>query len=223
MGGLECSARLIEDLRHFVRATGSAVLDDTLEVVAREQLHHDIDRPSLQVSTVEDGDDVGVVDFRDGPRFGGEAAPNALVVELRRIDDLDRHVAIEPLVEGLVHGAHPPFAEEAKEAIATRNVMGQGPGGIEGRIVVGAALGVLIEAATAFGADLQEIEASIEEVLTGRLAVVLGRGEVVAQPLELQCGTELPGEAADQPPVDGAVRQVSSRNDEQGEELTGPS
>src|SRR4029453_1863628 len=55
--------------------------------------------------------------FRRGARFPDKALPGLLAVEMRRVDDLQRHRDAQPGVEPFVSDAHRPAAEFAKRTI----------------------------------------------------------------------------------------------------------
>ena len=60
--------------------------------------------------------DVGMVDARGGARFAPEALARRLVVGKRR-HRFQGNRALEPIVAGLVHDAHPAFAEFACDGV----------------------------------------------------------------------------------------------------------
>ena len=77
-----------------------------------EQLHGDEDRP-VRLAQLEDGDDVGVLQPRGGPRLALEAHAGVLVGQELGADGLERHQAVEDGVARLVDGAHGAAAEDA--------------------------------------------------------------------------------------------------------------
>jgi hypothetical protein len=91
----------------LVRRDRPAV-DPLLERGSFEKLHHD-ERPTLVIADVEDAADVRVAER------GGGAGLTLLQVLLGQ--ELERDLASEPCVLGLVHDAHASAAQPAEDAV----------------------------------------------------------------------------------------------------------
>ena len=75
---------------------------------------------ALVEAEVEDLDDVGVHEPRDGQRLAPEARDELVVVGQVLGQQLDGHVALEALVEGAHDGRHAADAEALAQLVATR-------------------------------------------------------------------------------------------------------
>jgi hypothetical protein len=90
------------------------------ERAAVHQLGDEVARSRLLAGVVQ-GDDAGVVE----PRRGDRLAPGALVGVAVGRDHLDRHLAVQALVQGGVNGAEAAAAEPAAEAVAAQDERGR--------------------------------------------------------------------------------------------------
>ena len=83
----------------------------------------------LVEAEVEHLDDVRVHEPGGGERLAAEAGDERRVVGQVLGQQLDRHVALEALVEGQLHGGHPTDAEAALDPVAPDDLssVGQPP------------------------------------------------------------------------------------------------
>jgi hypothetical protein len=102
------AVRVVERARELAQhvqdlaAGNAAALLHLLQRSALEIPHHDVGGVALPVEVV-DGEEMGVLEAGDEPRFALEALAEPLVVEDGRADDLDRDV---PVHAGLVGAEH---------------------------------------------------------------------------------------------------------------------
>ena len=94
-------------------------VDQLLESLALEQLH-DYERPSLVLPAVVDGADVGVVQSRGSPRLALEPLQRLGLGAQILGEELERHVAAQSGVLGLVDDTH-AAAPELREHTIVRN------------------------------------------------------------------------------------------------------
>jgi hypothetical protein len=81
-------------------------------------LHHDeVLALALVEAEVEHLDDVRVDETRGGQRLPAKARDEGRVVSQVLGEQLDRHISLEPLVEGQLNGGHTPDAEAALDAV----------------------------------------------------------------------------------------------------------
>ncbi len=117
--------------------------EKTAQILAVDPLHAVVEHP-LVLAAVQDGDDVRVVQGRDGLGLAAEEPDVPLIGEAAGLDHLERDDAIEPLLPGLeddshAAGAKPPeqliFAEGGAGASARQTVdtLGIAPGRRPGR------------------------------------------------------------------------------------------
>ena len=100
------------------------------QVVALEELHRDVGRAVGVVAEVEDGHHVGVHHARDRARLALEAVLLLGVARDLGQHDLERDVALEERVVGVVDDAHGARAEAAQDVVLAdtrREVGGYGP------------------------------------------------------------------------------------------------
>ena len=121
--GVERARDLLEDRERLVRVVRAALLDQLLEVGALHVAHRDVDE-ALVVAGVVDRDDVRVVDRGDRLRLADEAlAEVGAAAELGR-ERLQRRLALEQQVLGLVDEAHAAAPEQAGDAVAGEDGVG---------------------------------------------------------------------------------------------------
>ena len=84
---------------------------------AGDVLHREEDR-AVVLALVVDGDDVGVGQGCRGARLPAEAGDEALVVDEVRAHDLERDLAVEPLVDAEVDGGHSAVGDATEHAVA---------------------------------------------------------------------------------------------------------
>ena len=69
------------------------------------------------LADVEDVEDVGMRERRDGAHLGEELLARARIVRMRAGDQFDRDVPAEPRIAGAIHHAHPALAERRDDFI----------------------------------------------------------------------------------------------------------
>ena len=100
-----------QDGRRRQAVSGDALLQKT----AGDELHHDV-RSTIQLEHLVDGADVGVVEPRGRACLVQQLADRR-VIGARGSDELDRDVAIELDVVGLVDFAHPSRSERSRDLV----------------------------------------------------------------------------------------------------------
>ncbi len=85
--GRQGLAQHLDDAREGQRAL---LVGDAREILAAQELHHQVGLPVVGTTEVEHGDRVGMVELARGARFGHEAQRGVLVGQQMRVDDLDR-------------------------------------------------------------------------------------------------------------------------------------
>jgi hypothetical protein len=101
-----------DERRRPARGQRADRADDPLEGAARHEPHRD-ELHAVGLARRVDGDDVRVVDGRDGAGLAHEPHPDRLVAG----QQLQRHDPAEPLVPRLVHGRHPADADQALKQV----------------------------------------------------------------------------------------------------------
>lgn len=105
------------DRDRTLRLQRSLLLQQRLQVGAFDEAHRDHE-PTVQLTRVIDRHHIRMLERRRELRFRQEPLPEALVPgELRR-DQLQRNVALQARVVGLVDNPHPAPAEERLDPIA---------------------------------------------------------------------------------------------------------
>jgi hypothetical protein len=136
VGGLEVSVNdpvlvhdaqpaqdVLRDAHGFDWREGAAQVDAIEQRDASQELHREEVRVRrafvFDATVVEDRHQVAVVDLRRQARFEEEPLAKALVSAAGQAQDLERDLAAEGELFGAVHHAHPSFAEDLDEPIAT--------------------------------------------------------------------------------------------------------
>ncbi len=99
--------------------------DAVLERLAFQKLHHDEGLPLVLVDVV-DGADAGVVEGRGGPGLALEALLGLVAREEPLGQELERDLAAQAGVLGLVDDAHAPAAELLEDAVVGDGLAGHG-------------------------------------------------------------------------------------------------
>ena len=119
VGVVEPAAGLGDDLDGLVDVEVAAVAQQLGARVPGDVLHHDeVLVLALVEAEVEHLDDVRMHQARGGERLAPEARDERRVVGEVLGEQLQRDVALEPLVEGEVHGRHAADAEPALDPVA---------------------------------------------------------------------------------------------------------
>ena len=113
MGVLQGIADLLDDLDRLAGGE-RGVADEFLEVGAVHELHEEVEQV-IPLAEVEDGDDVGMLEPCQGLRFTLEAQGEVGVMLRGAGEDLERHIAIEPGLPGVIHGTHASSSEQAND------------------------------------------------------------------------------------------------------------
>ena len=103
-------------LRDLARDVDGAIEREALphrlpQAAALHELHRD-EAPAFELAGLVDGDDVGMVEGRDGERFPDETIDRVGFRREPARDQLDRDVAPQPLVEGPIDLAHAARSEQ---------------------------------------------------------------------------------------------------------------
>ena len=91
--------------------------DELLQVLAGDVLEDDVLAAGV-LATVDHGDDVRVRQLRDRPRLAPEPLDGLVVAGVVRVQQLERHVAVEQAVACPVDGRHSTAADELLQLVA---------------------------------------------------------------------------------------------------------
>src|SRR5207253_707072 len=183
MRGAERGADLAHERRHLSRRAAAVALQELAEVHAAEELHDEEEGALFELARVVDGDDAGMIDPGHGARLLLEAHPHFGVVEVLGLDQLHGHGAIELLVVRLVELGHAARGDAADEAVAPADAERQQARALHRPAVLVAALLILVVAAAAHRADVEDVDAAVEHLLPPHYEPPLGRGEIAAHAL----------------------------------------
>ena len=86
----------------------------------RHELHHD-ERVAVELADVVDGADVGMAQFRDGPRFTQKAIPCRRCPRRILPEHLDSDLAPKPRVARAIDDAHAARAERFHDFVMTES------------------------------------------------------------------------------------------------------
>ena len=84
-----------------------------------DQFHGDVGL-AVGLANLVNRADVRMVEARGGPRLTDQAGTRGRIVEARRREHLDRHVAVEPLVAGAIDLAHPAGANLPDDSVVSQ-------------------------------------------------------------------------------------------------------
>jgi hypothetical protein len=110
VGMLEPREHLLGGSDHGLRCPRLSELG--LELAAREQLHHQVCGPGLGRAEIRDAHAVGVVEPRRAGGLAFEPLANRRIAAELRMQDLDRHVALESDVVAFEDRPHPSRSEQ---------------------------------------------------------------------------------------------------------------
>ena len=113
----------VEDVERRARGQRALGLHHLAQGVPGDELHRE-EHPALVLALVVDGDDVGVAEPGGRPGLAAEPADEGLVGGEARAHDLQRHLAVEPLVEGDVDRGHAAVGDVRQHAVPA----GRAPG-----------------------------------------------------------------------------------------------
>ena len=121
------SVRRVERPRHLrddrerpPRLQRPGAAQERAQIAALDVAHGQERRP-LSVAGVIDRDDVRVIERGRDPRLAQEALPERVLVHKLGRQDLQRHLALQPLVLGEVHRAHRPAPDHRLDAVSREN------------------------------------------------------------------------------------------------------
>ena len=104
------------ELDRYARMRGDVALDETVERLALDELHHQVERRRLDDDGVETHH-VGVVDARQGPPFRERARPELRIVRELGSNRLDDHLHIGVHVVRQIDDPHSSFTEHPLHAV----------------------------------------------------------------------------------------------------------
>ena len=117
---VEPAAGLGDDLDGLIDVEMAAVAQQLSTRVPGHVLHDDeVLVAALVEAEVEDLDDVRMHEPSRGQRFAAEARDESRVIGQVLGEQLQRHIALESLIEGEVHSGHAADAETTLDAVAT--------------------------------------------------------------------------------------------------------
>ena len=107
------------DLLHQIerRREAAEALQALIQRAPGDQFGHEVEGAVI-VAEVVDAEDVGVAQARGDPRLLAEALHEGRVARQARVDQLDRHEAIERGLIGAAHRRHPPAPQAFAQFIA---------------------------------------------------------------------------------------------------------
>ncbi len=112
----EAVGDLLHDAEDLVDGERSAALDELLEVLALEKLHHHVE-VAFFLDEIEDGDDVGMVELRGVAGLTLESLDEIRVGAKGLGDDLERDVAVENRVVAFVDLTHGALADLSDDVV----------------------------------------------------------------------------------------------------------
>ena len=118
---VEGAANLERYVHRARRGERAGRKEDLREVAALEQLHRDVEPTVLELSEVEHVDDVRMLDAARAHRFAMEANHHVRARRVLGLQDLQRDLLFDRLLNGSVHVAHAALAELAQHAVAARH------------------------------------------------------------------------------------------------------
>jgi hypothetical protein len=113
----ESATDLRRHLERLPNGQRAAALDHLLQVLAGDVLEDD-ELAVVVLAAVDDGNDARVRELRHGARLAAEALDRLLVGEVRRVQDLQRDVALEQGIVRAVDARHPSGANELEQLVA---------------------------------------------------------------------------------------------------------
>ena len=134
VGGREGLEHRLEDVERGARGERALGLDDLPEGLPGDVLHREEHLAGV-LALVEDLDDVGVAQSGGGACLAPEAGDERLVVNEVRAHDLERHLAVEPGVEGEVDRRHSAVGDVLEDLVpAIEQLADEGVGGGGGHV-----------------------------------------------------------------------------------------
>ncbi len=118
MGDLECLRRLDAHLAHLRKAQPVPRVEQRSQTPTGQVLEHEVRFVLLALAPVMDADDIGVVQFRDGTGLRPESPEEHRVLSDARVQQLDRHLAVQPDVVGQEDVSRRTCADGSGQTIA---------------------------------------------------------------------------------------------------------
>ena len=106
-----------------VRERQRTFLEPPREALALDVLHDEEVHPTLAADVVESAD-VGMIEARDRARLAVEALAQLGAAGGLRVQDLDGHRAVEPLVPGAIHLAHATCPQRGQDLVRAEVLAG---------------------------------------------------------------------------------------------------
>ena len=118
VGGVERVGDRADECQRSLRGQGAGAPQQGAEVDPLHEAHRDEQPPVLGLARLVDRHDVGVVERRGQARLAQETVAKLRVVSEIAREQLQRHGAFEPAVEGPVDLPHPAAADQRLETVA---------------------------------------------------------------------------------------------------------
>ena len=119
MSGRQALGELAGETDQALHRDRRAAPDNARERVSFEELHHEVGAAVGQETEVADVDDVLVADSRGGPRFVQETLGHFFVASQVCPQHFHRDLLADDRVNAAVDDAHPAFADDALDAVAS--------------------------------------------------------------------------------------------------------
>src|SRR5262249_53193233 len=116
VGARETAEDLRDDLQRLDAVQATVAPNAMAEILATHELHDDVGPAVVARTDVEDIDDMGAFDRARRLRLALEAGDRVRRGALR-IDELERELLTERLVDALVDAAHTADADDARERV----------------------------------------------------------------------------------------------------------
>jgi hypothetical protein len=117
MSCFERRQHLARDLHHLAVWYGTTDFEALGERLPPQPLHHQVGRPIVELTDVEDLTDVRVPDLPDHTRLVTHPLDRVALLRILGPQDLHRDVPADRLLLSLVHRAHPTLADEIDDPI----------------------------------------------------------------------------------------------------------
>ena len=127
--GAQRARHLVQDGDRAQQLEAPLSLQDAVERLALQVLHHEEDRAVVRLAEVGDVDDVGVVDEARGARLAQEALDRLLAAAVAVVEDLHRHLFTDVDVLGAVDDAHAAAPHDLAQLVLADGGAGPGVGG----------------------------------------------------------------------------------------------
>ena len=126
LGVLEPERHLADQPRGGARWHRAVLGDDRPEVLALDELHHEV-ALAVRFPLVVDPDEVLVLELGADPRLALEARDGPRVIDALGREDLDGDPPVQPRILGEVDPAHPPLPDHLEQDVAVDLEAGRPP------------------------------------------------------------------------------------------------